>query len=206
MSSIRFDASQVLAALDNLTTGTPRAIMRALNRAIASARTVQTKGIAGDTGIKQADIRKALKMTNATPNNLEASLSASTRPIPLIKYGARGPKPSRGKGGGVSYNQIGGGRATIPNAFIATMRSGHEGVYTRSATKFQRFQKPTWHKKRPAITERMGPPISQVFEKYRSAATARGQEIFATNFEREVGAAWTGTAVPSDPGINDSEE
>src|SRR6185295_6722251 len=109
-----------------------RATVRALNRGIASARTLMVREIARDTGLKSADVRNALPMREATANNLTATLAASLKRIPLIKFNARGPEPSRGKGRGVTY-RLTGSRGRHPNAFIATMGSGHRGVFARIA-------------------------------------------------------------------------
>lgn len=179
----------VIEAIDNLKTGTPRAIMRGLNRAIGSARTIEVKGISGDTGMKQADVRDALTMTTATQTKPEASLSAGMKRIPLIDFKATGPEPSRGKGGGVRY-VLQGGRDQLPDAFIATMSSGHRGVFERVGSK------------RLPIRELYGPSLGKVFFKFRPDAIARAEEIFATNFEHEMTDAFAGTPVPTDPGID----
>lgn len=177
----------IIDAIDGLMTGGTRAVVRALNRAIGSARTVETRSISGDTGLKQADVRDALTMTKASQDNLTATLSAGMKRMPLIEFKARGPVPSRGKGRGVSY-QLQGGRGTIPNAFLATMASGHQGVFARSG------------KSRLPIKELFGPSLGHVFIKYRPEATARAQEIFMSNFEHEMSDAWQGTPVPADDG------
>lgn len=181
-------ANQILDALDGLKTGAPRAIVRALNRAIGSANTVEVKAIAENTGLKAKDVRSRIRVEKASFNRPVASLSASLKRIPRIEFNARGPRPSRGKGRGVSFAGEGGGRITVADAFIATMASGHEGVFRRAG------------KSRLPIQELMGPSIGHVFIKYRPEAIARAEEIFLSNFDHEMSGAWNGTPVPSDDG------
>jgi hypothetical protein len=70
--------------------------------------------------------------------------------IPLIDFAARGPEPSRGRGRGVSY-RLPGGRSRDPHAFIATMPSGHRGVFKRTG------------KERNPIIQSHGPSLVNVF-------------------------------------------
>lgn len=181
----------IIDAIDGLKTGGTRAVVRALNRAIGSAQTVEKRAIADDTGLKQADVVKALTLKKANAGYLTASLSADLKRIPLYAFKARGPFPSRGKGRGVSYS-LPGGRGSIPNAFIATVDSPsggeHTGVFARAG------------KDRLPIRERFGPSVGHVFIKYRPEATARAQEIFVSNFEHEMSGAWGGTPVPAGDG------
>jgi len=186
MPSITIDGlDTVVADLQGVIVRKPQAIVRALNRAIGSARTVMVREIARDIGLKSAAVRDALPVRLATANQPSATLAASLTRIPLIQFNARGPEPSRGKGRGVSY-KLQGGRNQLPHAFIATMGSGHRGVFARSETKFMRYQKPTWKKKRQAIQELFGPSLGHVFAKYHPLGLARAQEAFLTNFDHEM--------------------
>lgn len=152
---------------------TERAMVRALNRAMNSARTVMVRAIVKDTGLRHSDVRDALKLVSARPGNPMAQLSASLTRLPLIRFGARGPEPSRGKGRGVSY-AFGGRRVTLPHAFIATMRSGHRGVFARRRTT------------RLPINELKGPSLGKVFAKYRREGQARALEVFEKTFDHEM--------------------
>lgn len=163
-----------------------KAIVRALNRSINSGRTVMVRAIAGDTGLKQADVRAALRMSEASFSRPEASLGASLKRIPLIKFGARGPRPSRGKGGGVTY-RLKGGRGRISNAFIARMASSHEGVFVRVPGGKRRGPPP--HRSQLPIVELFGPSLGQVFKKHRPEGLARIREAFDKNFSHELGFA-----------------
>jgi hypothetical protein len=174
-------------------TAIQRAAVRALNRGIKSGRTVMTRSIAQDTGLKSATVRDALRMKQASIGDQSASLEASLRRIPLIDFNAKGPEPSRGKGHGITYKLGAEGGGRIENAFITTMGSGHRGVFARVG------------RTRLPIRELFGPSLGRVFLKYRESAQARVIEMFQRNFghelELETNGFWKATA--SSPGTPD---
>lgn len=160
-----------------------RAFVRAAKRSIDSGRSVMAKLIAGDTGLKQKDVREAIAMSYPTLSDPVASMRARTKRLPLIDFKAR--QTSKG----VSYRNPGGGRNNVPSAFIATTRqqtaqdaradlagSGgeHEGVFKRTG------------KKRLPIKQLYGPSIGQVFSKFRPQGVARALEVFDKNFDHEM--------------------
>jgi hypothetical protein len=169
--TVRLDLSDWERALARLRTKAPQAITRALNRAITSARVVMVREVARDLGIKQATVRDRMSVEQAKPGTERARLSASLKRIPLIEFNARGPEPSRGKGRGVAYRL--GGAKRLPHAFIATMRSGHRGVFERVGTR------------RLPIHELKGPSIGHVFARHVDEGLARGQEALVKNLESE---------------------
>jgi len=170
-----------------------RATVRALNRAIGSGQSVMTKEIAADTGLKQKDVRDALVKREATASRPEASLAATLKRIMLIKFGAKGPTPTRGKGRGVTY-RLKGGKGRVESAFIATMKSGHTGVYRRAGAMQRGAAGPSASARKSAgawsgnlpIIELKGPSIGQVFKKFRAAGLARALEVFQKNFDHEL--------------------
>lgn len=151
-----------------------RATVRSLNRAIGSASTFMSRAIAKNMAMKVGDVKKAFTLQQATTDRLNASLNASsyTR-LPLIQFNASGPEPSRGRGRGVSYS-LQGGRKTIPNAFIATMQSGHRGVFVRVG------------KSRLPVRELYGPSLGHVFDVYRVEGQQKAEDSFETNFAHEI--------------------
>ncbi len=174
MITITTNSDAVVLAVSEYRRQIPIAMVRAMNRAIGSGRTAIVKEMARDTGLKSKDVRDALVMREASIGRPVASLSAPLKRIPLIKFGARGPEPSRGRGRGVSYNLGAGGRRTLPHAFIATMGTGHRGVFMRRA------------KGRLPIRELQGPSLGHVFNKYREVGIARMEEAFVKNFDHEL--------------------
>ena len=101
------------------------AVARALNKTITTCRAKASQAIrAAGYNIKAGDIKAAMSISRASGAVLIARITASGRPIPLGKYGAR----QTGKGTSVRVKN---GTKLIPGAFIATMPSGHKGVFVR---------------------------------------------------------------------------
>ena len=162
-------AAELIADFEAMPGKVQRASIRAMNRAIASGRTVMVRAIAQDVGIKSTDVRTALRMREASVARPTAELAASLKRIPLMKFNAR--QTTRG---GVSY-KLRGGRGRLPQAFIRTMRSGHTGVFTREPGA-----------KRLPIREHFGPSLGRVFAKYRGVALLRAKLAFEKNFDHEL--------------------
>ena len=165
MSIERFalDLGTLKRDLEQLGAQGPIVMARALNRAVVSGTAAMTKAIADDTGLASRYVKREIKVDRAQRTHPVAAIEIVGRRIPLIAFQARGPEPSRGRGRGVSY-RLPTGRGRVGNAFIATMPSGHRGVFKRKA------------KKRLAIVELKGPSLPHVFEKkfpvFRVAAEA----------------------------------
>ena len=129
--------------------------VRALNK-MADQLKVQASRAMRDAGygLKAADVKKGLRVQRATQGSKRASVIASGRPIPLIKYTAR----QTSKGVTVNVQK---GRKLIAGAFIATMPSGHQGVYVREAggkhRKVNARGKASWHQL--PIRELFGPSV-----------------------------------------------
>jgi Prophage minor tail protein Z (GPZ) len=166
--------SAVIVSLTETPELVTRAMVRAQNRAIVTARTTIARLMAEDLGMPIRRVVEAISLRNASIERPEARIGASAKRIPLIDFDASGPEPSRGKGRGVSY-RLNGGRARIPSGFIATMRSGHRGVFVR---------KPTAG--RLPIQELKGPSLGKVFAKYRPEAIEAATASFKKNFDHEL--------------------
>lgn len=101
------------------------AIVRALNKAAAQAKTEASKAVrAAGYNIKASAIKKSFTIKRATQANMEVRLKATGKPITLINYGARQTKS------GVTVT-VKGGRTILRHAFIAKMGNGHTGVFER---------------------------------------------------------------------------
>lgn len=167
---IKLHVRQPRLNLQRLRERSPRAISRALNRSIASGRTFMAREIAKDMGLKVSTVRDRIRLVEARPGQESARLEASLKRIPLIDFGARGPEPSRGRGKGVTART----RAKrYPNAFIATMHSGHRGVFRRVVTK------------RLPIVELFERSIGYVFNKFKPAGMRRAVEQLQKNLQHE---------------------
>ncbi|WP_277187662.1 phage tail protein [Caballeronia sp. BR00000012568055] len=105
-----------------------RAIVRALNKTAAQARTGASKAVrASGYNIKASAIKKSFSIERATPGRLSVTLRATGAPVTLINYGATQTKR------GVSV-RVKNGRKLLRHAFIATMPNGHKGVFEREGT------------------------------------------------------------------------
>lgn len=133
-----------------------RATMRALNEVADQAKVAASRQIR-DVGykLKISAIKRGITVKRATMANLKAAVIAQGRPIPLIEYSA-----NELKGKGVSVSVLN-GRKLIKGAFIATMPSGHRGVFVREENakhkKMMTRGKPSWHAL--GIRELFGPSI-----------------------------------------------
>jgi minor tail protein Z (GPZ) len=154
-----------------------RATARALNRAIVTVRVDVLKKLATETRVKQAVIRERLEIQRATPQRLEATCVVSAKPIPLIAFGAKQSKA------GV---MVAGGRLRR-GVFIATMRSGHKGVFARRHPSLSRKGKP---RSSPGlkIVEQAGPSLPAVATRQRilESALAVGEAAFQTRLKAEL--------------------
>jgi hypothetical protein len=104
-------------------------ISRAVNDSLSGVRTEAVKRIGGKVMLKAAYIRQTFMIKKASIKDLTALVETTGKPVPLIKYSARQIKA------GVSVKVLKvGGRKKIPHAFIATMDSGHTGVFWRQYT------------------------------------------------------------------------
>lgn len=167
----KLDTKDWTAGIQVLRKKFPHAIKRALTRAATSGRAEAAKLMANDTGLPSTRIKREIK---TVVSDTSAQLEVSGRRLPLIDFRARGPEPSRGRGRGVSY-RLTGGRGRAERAFIATMKSGHRGVFQR-----------TPGSGRNPIYELHGPSLVRVFEKVMPAVQTRAYDSMVKNLRSEV--------------------
>ena len=113
-----------------------KSVAMAMNQTITGVRTDANRAIRENYNVKASVINKTMTITRArpNPNRMYAVLESSGNPIPLINFGARPSIPTKRKPGvGVSVLvKKTGGRKVIPGSFVAQMKSGHIGIYTRT--------------------------------------------------------------------------
>lgn len=152
-------------------------IVRALNRGAVTARTYMARAVAKDLGLKIGDVNAAMQIKEANQQNLRAVVLSTGTQISLMKFRARGPIPSRGKGRGVTAKLPPPGKGQYPRAFIATVRRGQTnenlGVFERKG------------KARLPIKKLHGPSIAHVFAKYQEAGLKAGEESVVKNLKHE---------------------
>lgn len=176
-----FDAKQFVENVRSLRAKFPRAYVRAANRTATTAATALSRAVSKDMGIKVSDVRKNIRIKNATLEQPVAVVSATVRRVPLIAFKGRGPWPSRGRG---IVRAMG---KTYPNAFIAVVGRGrHKGIFTRPlGDKSLRKSKGAWSKNLP-ITELRGPSVWESARKHVNDALAKASEAWVKNMTHEL--------------------
>jgi hypothetical protein len=205
---LEFNTRDTERAFKRVQDRAPLAMMRALNKSIASARVQAARDIGKNTGLPRNRIvgekpeNKLIWLREARLDQLSAQLIANPVRVKLTYYGASGPLPSRGKGRGVT-SKLKGGTRIIPGAFLMKMRSGHVGVMRRWPLPSRKKSEPepgkkstAWSKNLP-VFELRGPSIVSVFEKYAYEAAARGLVQLKKNLAHELRWALGQIATPS---------
>ncbi len=184
---ITLDTADLKAGVAALGARFPVALTRALSRTATSARALMVQEIAADTGLGANKVRAAIAINKYGKTAVQ--VEAKGKRIPLIEFGARGPEPSRGKGRGVSY-RLPTGRGNAPHAFIATMPTGHRGVFERKPNAEHKKAHKGGRTMLP-IRELFGPSIVNVFRKFLPDGAKRATEALRTNLQHEVQFALT---------------
>lgn len=111
------------------------ALRRALQKAGATAqrdmRSEASKRIRERKRIKPSYIKRALTLRRAKAESIRSmqwALDISGEAVPLVAY------PNRQTSKGVSVEVNRGKRTLIKGSFVATMKSGHKGIFKRRGT------------------------------------------------------------------------
>lgn len=170
--SVQWERSQI-AALENgpLKGALRRALRKAGATALRDMRSEAKKRIRARKRIKSTYITRALSLGRPTGSDVSSfawSLNVSGQPVPLTAYPFRQTKQ------GVSVEVNRGKRTLVKGAFVATMASGHRGIFKRRGTA------------RLPIKELMGSrPVDALLHAGEAdAVAARGGESFTATFVR----------------------
>lgn len=137
----------------------PKIMTRALNKSLTGARFDFVTITREFANLKSKFIRDTAKLNKANWSKLSASLVAKSDSVPLLHYGAKQ------KGKGVSVNVlIDHPRTLIRHAFIATMKSGHKGVFWRKDVRWRGLPSAISKKTRPEFARL---PKTKEAQKYR---------------------------------------
>ncbi len=188
------------AELEKTLKAYPRGVAKVTSRAVNKVATSSRQEIATEVrkhlSIKAGDLKKRnITLRKASFSKLSATIGIKGGRISLAKLSAKQTRR------GVTY-KIGkvGSRKLAERAFIATMKSGHKGVYKRvSAMQEQQNNErskwfmPPWapaysagQSKRLPITELKGPSVPQVFQDIAQFAQAVHERKIAMNLESEL--------------------
>jgi hypothetical protein len=165
-----------------------QASVSALNKSVVSVRAALVDAIFTEYNLKKKDIRAELNVRRADAKSLEAEIYGSGSPgVPLYGFSPtpkRSPSTRRLKSGayspktGISVAVKRGSRKKIAGAFIATMKSGHVGVFWRKGKKTGRTP----------VEELYGPsPIKLASQdKYQTMLDKLATELMDKNFAHEA--------------------
>ena len=145
------------------------AARKAGSTALRDMRAEATKRIRKRKKLKAREIRKALILRRAKGSNIESmewAVDVTGKRVPLSAY------PHRQTKAGVSVQVNQGKRSVIRSAFVATMRSGHRGIFIRRGSA------------RLPIVERFGSRPSDALRHAGEAegVAARGSASFRKRF------------------------
>jgi hypothetical protein len=156
-----------------------RALRLAGNQALRVMQRDSTRAILGRKLMREGDVVKALPLVfpgrKAAIRDLVWREKVSGKPVPLSQF----PHIQTKRGISVRVN-VGGGTKRIKSAFVATMRSGHVGIFRRKG------------KARLPLQELWTTRISDVMQDHgiipaiEGAAYARMQSAFTRGLEREL--------------------
>jgi len=185
--SVEVDPRQ-LAALERMLGGVrgglPRVAARAVNKVARGARTRVVRAVAGRVAVKQGELRRRnVTLKTANYKHLSAHLRISGARIPVIRFGARQTRR------GVSYRiEKRGSRRKVRRAFIATMRSGHRGVFTRDPLWEHRYPRgrSSGRKHGLPITELRGPSVPEDAQLQEAMARVGGHLVDLSHRHRAV--------------------
>jgi hypothetical protein len=147
---------------------------RALNRSMATARTQAARDVAANVGVAQHLVRDRLVLEKATVNDLEATLRFTGKRFRLIDL-----PPAR--------------RPAVPHSFLATMHSGHTGIFVRKSPSHSRVGKPR-HSPQLGIRELYAVSVPYVATKQHilESTLQVASDAFEKNAARDVSFATSG--------------
>lgn len=138
------DMKAVRGMLDGIEKSISLVTMRSINKTLTGVKTDASSAIREKLNVKKSAVDETFKITKATTLNLAAKFQSTGKPLSLTDFiGTRQVK----KGVSVQVRKDK-SRTILQRGFIATMKSGHEGVFWRD------WQ---WHNKPSAKLNRVIP-------------------------------------------------
>lgn len=178
---IEFAAGQIKKAeelLGGIKGALPKVQTRAINRSLSTARAEAVRCVRAEYIVNAGDVRKTIKINNATAAHPTGSILSTGSPISLEKFDVSPKRPNTGKNKSVVTARVkkGGGKKPIKNAFIAKVSNGHTGVFVRSG------------KSRYPIRNLYGPSIPQMIsaENVSSKIEEKAAEMMDKRLEHEI--------------------
>ncbi|MBN2397100.1 MAG: phage tail protein [Deltaproteobacteria bacterium] len=162
--------------LSTVKCGAAKVTARAINRTLSGVKTDASAEIRNEITATKKYVDRTFKIQKASTVNLRGAVSSTGRPLPLIAFSTRKTK----KGVSVLVKK-GRTRKVIPHTFIATMKSGHEGVFWREKVGGKMVG-------RLKILQRYGPRVPDIFsnESVMKTVEAKANERMTKNLSHEI--------------------
>lgn len=131
---------EIARLLSHIPRGAEKAISRALNRALEGARAAIVREVQEKYTVSPNTLRASMRIIKATPQKLEATIISRGSGIPVAKFKLSTVRIPRQKGipaalrKKISSEIIPGVSKEWSHAFLARMKSGHLGLWTRHKT------------------------------------------------------------------------
>ena len=168
MAGIDIDSQDLFEVQKTIATfkGNKIVIVRATNDALSGLKTESVKLIGAKVTAKAATIRETFSIKKMALARMQAEIECAGPPLALIKYSANKVKK------GVSVKVLKANKRTVlKHTFIATMASGHKGVFWRLFDDFRVKPNPTFNygwlkstKYALPINELYGPAIADIYD------------------------------------------
>jgi hypothetical protein len=150
------EVRRMLAGMDSIAA---KVFSRGVNKTLSGVKTDASAEIRKELNAKKSGVDKGITLLQATVTKLSASVVVTGQAIPLIDFIGT----SQTKTGVSVLVKKTGTRKIIPRTFVATLKSGHKGVFWRE-----------WHDKTasPAGKKR-NIPFAKLPKKYRLPMSER---------------------------------
>lgn len=134
------NADEIEKRLGNFKSKAPLVLSRAINRSIQNVKKNMGKETSQRYYISSSDVKKTVRVVKATKGSLKAAAISSGEGIALSKFKVSPNTPVRYRGASRSpkvyragVKKSGGVKPLDgnPKSFVAVMKSGHTGVFTR---------------------------------------------------------------------------
>lgn len=181
-------ASQLRAWKELSRKSLQRAAARSLNRTATSVRAEATQRVRQEISLKSGDVKDTMTIRKATASmslsKMVALLDIKIRAIPLFKFGAAPKKVKTPAGQRVGVTvKVKKQRKLVPGAFIATLKSGKQGVFWRGSKTAYRKDAGRF-----PIHHRLSTSVADVFkgQGFIKDLQAYARETFRKNFSSEL--------------------
>lgn len=155
-----------------------KAIVRSLNRTADQVKTAASRRLRDTYAIKKRDLDEAISVRKAWAGRLQAQIIAYGGSIPVFDFSASWSR----RWAGARFTIKRGQRKTLRESFIATMDSGHRGVFVRVPGTLMR------NKKKEQIREVFTASVPRLFSSRHiyAALRAAAGDLYDKNLRQQL--------------------